>query len=61
MTASAAQSDARLAAEMELVGAAVARDSLAGELKDMRAQLAASLSERTALRAELELLRAKSR
>ena len=59
VTASAAQSDARLAAEMELVGAAVARDSLAGELKDMRAQLAASLSERTALRAELETLRAK--
>ena len=59
VTASAAQSDARLAAEMDLVGAAVARDSLAGELKDMRAQLAASLSERTAMRAELETLRAK--
>ena len=59
VTASAAQSDARLAAEMELVGAAVARDSLAGELKDMRAQLSASLAERTALRAELETLRAR--
>ena len=59
VTASAAQSDARLAAEMELVGAAVARDSLAAEVKDMRAQLAASLAERTALRAELETLRAR--
>lgn len=59
VTASAAQSDARLAAEMELVGAAVARDSLANEVKEMRAQLAASLAERTALRAELETLRAR--
>ena len=59
LAASAAQSDARLAAEMELVGAAVARDSLANDVKEMRAQLAASLSERTALRAELETLRAR--
>ncbi|MEN3275649.1 MAG: hypothetical protein V7631_1439 [Massilia sp.] len=59
VAASATQSDARLAAEMELVGAVTARDSLAQELKDMRAQLAASLSERTALRAELETLRAR--
>jgi len=39
VTAAAAMSDARLAAEMELVGAATARDSLAAELRDVRAQL----------------------
>ncbi|MGX4640287.1 DNA-binding protein [Massilia sp. SYSU DXS3249] len=59
VAASAAQSDARLAAEMELVGAATARDGFAAEVKEMRAQLAASLAERTALRAELETLRAR--
>lgn len=58
VTASAADSDARLAAEMELVGAVTARDSLATEVKDLRAQLAASLRDRSALRAEMELLRA---
>jgi outer membrane murein-binding lipoprotein Lpp len=35
-----------------------ARDSLATEVKDLRAQLAASLRDRSALRAEMELLRA---
>jgi len=39
VTAAAALSDARLAAEMELVGATTARDSLAAELRDVRAQL----------------------
>jgi len=39
VTAAATLSDARLAAEMELVGAATARDSLAAELRDVRAQL----------------------
>jgi chromosome segregation ATPase len=58
LTASAAESDARLAAEMELVGATTARDSLAAELRDLRAQLAASLRDRSSLRADVELMRA---
>jgi chromosome segregation ATPase len=41
VTATAALSDARLAAEMELVGANTARDSLEAENKDLRAQIAA--------------------
>jgi chromosome segregation ATPase len=41
VTATAALSDARLAAEMELVGAKTARDSLEAENKDLRAQIAA--------------------
>ena len=39
VAASAAESDARLAAEMELVGAVTARDSLAAEIKDLRAEI----------------------
>jgi len=46
VTATAALSDARLAAEMELVGAATARDSLAAELRDVRAQLDAMRNRR---------------
>lgn len=41
VAASAKESDARLAAEMELVGAATARDSLAAEINDLRKQLEA--------------------
>jgi chromosome segregation ATPase len=41
VTQAAALSDARLAAEMELVGATTARDSLEAENKDLRAQIAA--------------------
>lgn len=37
----AALSDARLAAEMELVGAVTARDNYAAEIKELRARLAA--------------------
>lgn len=59
VAASAAQSDARLAAEMELVGAVTARDGMAAEMEALRSQLAASLSERTRLRAELEALRSR--
>jgi DNA repair exonuclease SbcCD ATPase subunit len=59
VAASAAESDARLAAEMELVGVTTERDSMAGELKDLRAQLDASRTERSKLRAELETLRAR--
>lgn len=57
VTESASVSDARLAAEMELVGATTARDSLAGEVKDLRAQLDALHADRSSLRAELEILR----
>ncbi|KAF7597814.1 MAG: hypothetical protein CGU29_16585 [Candidatus Dactylopiibacterium carminicum] len=39
LAASAAQSDARLAIEMELVGATTARDNLASEVKALRAEL----------------------
>ena len=41
VTQTAGLSDARLAAEMELVGAKTARDSLEAENKDLRAQIAA--------------------
>lgn len=61
VSASSAQSDARLAAEMELVGATTARDSLALEVKDLQAQLAAAKSDRGALRMELDALRKKAR
>lgn len=40
VAAQAAESDARLAAEMELVGATTARDSLAAEVKELREQIA---------------------
>jgi chromosome segregation ATPase len=61
VAASSAQSDARLAAEMELIGATTARDSLALEIKDLQAQLAAAKSDRGALRMELEKLRGKAK
>lgn len=48
VAATAAQSDARLAAEMELVGAATARDNLAAEVKSLRAELDACRAERRA-------------
>jgi hypothetical protein len=51
VAASAAESDARLAAEMELIGAVTARDNFAAEIKDLRAQLDAAHAERNALRA----------
>jgi DNA repair exonuclease SbcCD ATPase subunit len=41
VAAQAGESDARLNAEMELIGATVARDSLAGEVKELRDQIAA--------------------
>lgn len=58
VAASAAESDARLAAEMELIGAVTERDNFAAEIKDLRAALDASHAERSALRAEMEVLRA---
>ncbi|MEQ6290569.1 DNA-binding protein [Vogesella sp. GCM10023246] len=48
VAATAAQSDARLAAEMELVGAATARDNLAAEVTALRAELDACRAERRA-------------
>jgi Plasmid replication region DNA-binding N-term len=50
VAASAAESDARLAAEMELIGAVTARDNFAAEIRELRAQLDASHAERGALR-----------
>jgi hypothetical protein len=58
VAASAAESDARLAAEMELIGAVTARDNFAAEIRELRAQLDASHAERSALRGEMEVLRA---
>lgn len=59
VAAQASESDARLAAEMELVGATTARDNFEKEVKSLRAQLDKSYAERSALRTELESLRAK--
>jgi chromosome segregation ATPase len=44
VAATAALSDARLAAEMELVGAVTARDNYAAEIKELRARLATRLA-----------------
>ncbi|GAB3398590.1 DNA-binding protein [Massilia agilis] len=60
VASSSEQSDARLAAEMELVGAKTVRESLEAEITDLRKQLDASRAERGALRAELETLRARA-
>lgn len=51
VAASAAVSDARLAAEMELVGAVTARDNFAAEIKELSAQLDAYRAERSLLQA----------
>jgi hypothetical protein len=45
VAAAAALSDARLNAQMELVGAVTARDNFAAEIKDLRARLAARSGE----------------
>jgi chromosome segregation ATPase len=55
----ATESDARLRAEMELIGATTARDSLASELEELRAKLDKSTAERSKLRAEVNELKAK--
>jgi len=59
VTATAAESDARLQAQMDLIGATTERDNLVGELKELQSRLDASRSERGALRAELDGLRAR--
>ncbi|MDB5934665.1 MAG: hypothetical protein JWQ01_2009 [Massilia sp.] len=46
VAASATESDARLAAEMELIGAVTARDSFEAEIKDLRAQLDVAKAKR---------------
>jgi len=43
---------------MELIGAVTARDNFAAEAKDLRARLDACIAERSALRAEVDVLRA---
>ncbi|MBA5685932.1 DNA-binding protein [Rugamonas apoptosis] len=60
VAASAAQSDARLKAEMELIGAVTARDNFEADAKELRTKLDASNAERIALRAELEALKASA-
>lgn len=59
VAATAAESDARLRAQMELVGVTTERDNLAAELKELQLKLDASRAERSNLRAELEALRAR--
>ena len=58
VAASASESDARLTAEMELIGAATARDNFAAEIKSLHARLDTALAERSTLRVEVEALRA---
>ncbi|WP_229219757.1 DNA-binding protein [Rugamonas fusca] len=60
VAASAALSDARLKAEMELVGAVTARDNFEADAKELRSKLDKSNAERIALRAELEALKASA-
>lgn len=60
VAASAALSDARLKAEMDLVGAVTARDNFESDAKELRSKLDKSNAERIALRAELEALKASA-
>lgn len=53
VAASAAESDARLGAQMELIGAVTARDNFAAEIKELRAQLDTCHAERRTLRVEV--------
>jgi chromosome segregation ATPase len=59
VAAQASESDARLAAEMELIGATTARDNFEAEVRTLRGQLDKSYAERSSLRAELESARGK--
>lgn len=59
VAAAATDSDARLAAEMDLIGAVTARDNYASELKALRSQLETLNTDRTALRAEVDGLRTR--
>lgn len=60
VAATAAESDARLRAQMELIGVTTERDNMAGEVKELRARLDTSRTERSALRAELDSFRARA-
>lgn len=60
VASSASLSDARLKAEMDLVGAVTARDNFEAEAKELRNKLDKSNAERIALRAELEALKASA-
>lgn len=57
LASTATESDARLAAQMELVGIQTERNNLDSEVRELRGQLDASRTERSRLRAELESLR----
>ena len=59
VASAATDSDARLAAEMDLIGAVTARDNYASELKALRSQLETLNTDRTALRAEVDGLRTR--
>jgi uncharacterized coiled-coil DUF342 family protein len=59
VAATAAESDARLRAQMELIGATTERDNMAAEVKELRTKLDTSRNERSNLRAELESLRTR--
>ncbi|TWI69711.1 plasmid replication DNA-binding protein KfrA [Pseudoduganella lurida] len=59
VTSAGTDSDARLAAEMELVGAVTARDNFASEVKALREQLDAATAERRALRVEIDGLKGR--
>ena len=59
LAATATESDARLTAQMELVGATTARDNYEAEIKDLRAQLDAAHTERRTLKTEKEVLLAR--
>ena len=59
LAATATESDARLAAQMELVGATTARDNFEAEIKELRAQLDAAHAERRSLKTEKEVLLAR--
>ncbi|MBV8124028.1 MAG: hypothetical protein JO370_08090, partial [Paucibacter sp.] len=50
MASAASESDARLKAQMDLVGATTARDNFEAEIKDLRAQLDAAHTERRTLK-----------
>lgn len=59
VAATAAESDARLRAQMELVGVTTERDNAVVDARELNAKLDASRTERSKLRAELEILRAQ--
>ena len=57
VAALAAESDARLAAEIKLIGVVTARDNFEAEIKSLRAQLDSAKSERNVLREQVRRLK----